>query len=184
MRVAKLLSGSCMCRSIHWTVKDVRIGQILICHCELCRKSSGSMDVPFIALPKSAVWTQLEKSDTLQKYSSSNVADRYFCSKCGSFVCMDYSHEKSTVWLPMGTLSSSKENTSIETILDSTKDCHIFKEDQASFESALDALPREEYFGYYKSDCCSAGKEWDDLGDWKEEIDEGTTEKDVDDTKT
>lgn len=135
-----------------------------------------------IALPKSVVWPQLEKSDTLQKYSSSDVADRYFCSKCGSFVCMDYSHEKSTVWLPMGTLST--ENTSIETILDSTKDCHIFKEDQASFESALDALPREEYFGYYKSDCCSAGKEWDDLGDWKVEIDERKTGKDGSTEKT
>ena len=86
---------------------------------------------------------------------------------------MEYLHEKSTLWVPMGTLDETSNDhdeqptSKLEDILDRTKDCHIFQEDQASFEEALQQLDYKKYFGLYKNDVC-CGKPWDELEEWNE----------------
>lgn len=156
-RIAKALSGSCLCRSLSWNLKDTMLGQILVCHCTMCRRMSGSSQVPFVSLPRQPFWQQLEKSPTLSKFQATPDVTRYFCSKCSSFMFMHYHHEQDTMWIPMGTIAEFPSDW-----IDEQKDSHIFQQDEAEYLSALDKLKHFPDFGTYKSDNC-CGKAWEEL---------------------
>lgn len=70
-------SGSCLCRGVTFRVvgQPLRVG---ICHCEECRKTSGSTFSAF------AIWP-LDAFEQLTGYTSS-YSGRSFCTTCGSRV--------------------------------------------------------------------------------------------------
>ena len=167
LRVAKHLSGSCLCRSVSWDMKDVLLGQILVCHCSMCKRVSGSSHVPFLSVEREPLFSKLHSSPSLKKYQASQAASRYFCSICSSFVCMEYHHETQTLWVPMGTLVDTDPK---DIIVDPAKDSHIFQEDEEPYEAAIEALEHCKFFGTYRTDACDRGKSWDDMKPWDEEI--------------
>jgi hypothetical protein len=157
------LSGSCLCRAFEWTLpKETPFGQVLVCHCESCRKISGATNVPFVALPRKDLWKQLYKATTVRAYQASEYAKRHFCQNCGSFVCMDYHHEPSTLWVPLGTLQDFDPS-----VLDPTKDGHIVKEEEVEYGKELGKLEHFYGFGLYKRNVC-CGKSWDELEGWQD----------------
>jgi hypothetical protein len=101
--------------------------------------------------------SQLLSSSSLNKFQASSDATRYFCSVCSSFVCMEYHHERQTLWIPMGTIEQFSPD-----LVDKVRDSHIFKQDEASYGSVLEQLGHYEGFGTYRSDNC-CGKPWDEL---------------------
>ena len=186
-RLVSKLSGRCLCRAISWTVEAVAVGQVLVCHCSMCRRTSGASSVSFVALPKAGLLREQLLRQNAKSYRSSDMATRYFCPSCGSFVCMEYHHEKATVWMPLGALDSASEQYFVakcddddlekqkqqrqqqhhhqqqhHCVVDPSRDSHIMMQDAASFEETIDQLPRAAGFGPYRSDPCS-GKPWDQL---------------------
>jgi hypothetical protein len=69
-------SGSCLCGSVRYSVKDapVRIG---LCHCADCRKESGSSFVTFGIWPRHG----FESTGEVKYFHG-----RGFCPECGSRV--------------------------------------------------------------------------------------------------
>ncbi len=71
-------SGGCLCGAVRFeaTLKSSEIGA---CHCGMCRKWTGG---PYM----SAAAAQVQWGDTtaLRTFSSSQWAERGFCSTCGS----------------------------------------------------------------------------------------------------
>jgi hypothetical protein len=152
------LSGSCSCKAISFSLENTEVGQILNCLCKTCRKVSGSKSVPFVAVPKEPFWSQIQSQDGLKAYSASEQATRYFCSVCSSFLCMQYTHEKHTSWIPLGTLDNGLDD--ITNLVDETKDCQIFQQEEAPWGETVASFKKYNDFGLYKSDCCS-GNAWD-----------------------
>ncbi len=97
-----MIHGSCLCRAVRFEVAGT-LGMAAMCHCESCRKASGTAfatnaparcaDVSFVA-----------GEDLLASYESSPGKHRVFCSRCGSPVFSRRDDEPDTLRLRLGTL--------------------------------------------------------------------------------
>ena len=69
--------GKCMCGSVSYVASDVDTG-VHACHCSMCRQWSGGPG--FSAAVGKVVFSGEEN---ISRFSSSDWAERGFCSKCG-----------------------------------------------------------------------------------------------------
>ncbi len=99
----RVLAGSCLCGSVQYEVSGDE-GKFYHCHCERCRKATGTGHASNIILKSDAVrWTAGE--DLLRRYKVPE-ARRFatvFCSVCGSLMPR-VSPEAGIVVVPAGTL--------------------------------------------------------------------------------
>ncbi len=75
-------TGSCLCGAVTFTVTS-EIDHAGACHCSMCRKFSGGMYIG-IAIPPDGI--TFEGAENITKFTSSEWAERGFCSTCGSSV--------------------------------------------------------------------------------------------------
>ncbi|MEY8827391.1 GFA family protein [Sedimentitalea sp. XS_ASV28] len=78
MRTSK--TGGCMCGAVRYTLKQVP-DHIGACHCGMCRKFSGGIELGLDVPLDGIVW---EGEDSIRIYKSSDWAERGFCGTCGS----------------------------------------------------------------------------------------------------
>ncbi len=71
-------TGKCLCGAIRFQAEEVD-PHLHGCHCSMCRGWSGG---PMLAVGVGSVAFQGE--DKLKRYSSSDWAERGFCSECGT----------------------------------------------------------------------------------------------------
>jgi len=71
-------SGRCLCGAVRFTVTEVET-QYEICHCGMCRRWSGG---PLFATRVDGV--SFEDEASIERYRSSDWAERGFCGKCGT----------------------------------------------------------------------------------------------------
>jgi hypothetical protein len=74
-----LKTGSCLCGGVKYQATNLR--EVLICHCEQCRKQTGSIMHATAALDTDF---EITEQSTLKWYRSSKKAQRGFCNNCGS----------------------------------------------------------------------------------------------------
>ena len=72
-------NGSCLCSAIHFTAKNIG-NSVGACHCGMCRKWGGA---PLMAV-NCGTDVSFEGEDNISVFSSSDWAERGFCSQCGS----------------------------------------------------------------------------------------------------
>ncbi len=74
------MTGGCLCGTtrFHLTAKPESYGA---CHCRMCRKFSGGIELGVQVPPGDLVW---DKDETVSVYKSSDWAERGFCKICGS----------------------------------------------------------------------------------------------------
>jgi hypothetical protein len=80
MSAEKSIKGQCLCGAVCVTV-DAPLGDISACHCEMCRKWSGSIQMG-IEMPRGAVTI----TGPVKTFQSSEFAERGWCEACGSAV--------------------------------------------------------------------------------------------------
>lgn len=78
-----MLTGSCLCGGVRFEVAKVPL--ILLCHCSICRKSSGSAFAAGAAVQLDD-FRLTAGSDLVQHFESSPDVERSFCRVCGSRV--------------------------------------------------------------------------------------------------
>ena len=71
--------GSCLCGAVRIAVKTTN-NSVGACHCSMCRKWGGG---PLLAIECGSD-VQFDGTDSISVFSSSEWAERGFCSKCGS----------------------------------------------------------------------------------------------------
>src|ERR1700759_4055860 len=80
-----IMPGGCQCGALRYALFETP--ESTICHCRMCQKAVGG---PFAALSKVALdrfaWTRGEPSS----FKSSTVAERCFCSACGTPLTFGY----------------------------------------------------------------------------------------------
>ncbi|MHA6264359.1 GFA family protein [Arenibacterium sp. CAU 1754] len=73
-------TGKCMCGAVSFTAKNVP-DHFGACHCEMCRRWTGSAFLGITVPRKDVTWTGEAHIKTLQ---SSDWAERAWCQRCGS----------------------------------------------------------------------------------------------------
>ena len=121
-------TGGCLCNGVRYRVKG-RLRPVVYCHCSQCRRTSGHF-VAVTAVAKDALAVVADKS--LDWFTSSDVASRGFCKRCGS----------SLFWLPKareyvcimaGTLDESRGLAAVK---------HIYVKDKGDYYDLTDDLTK------------------------------------------
>lgn len=73
-------TGSCLCGAVKFTVRGP-LRSIIACHCRQCRKQTGNY---MSATGTKDIYLTLTETRGLKWYRSSDMAQRAFCSECGS----------------------------------------------------------------------------------------------------
>ena len=122
--------GSCLCGGVRYTVTG-ELGQFMACHCQRCRKGSGSAHGANLFAPgASLAWDEGEALVRSYRVPDTRHA-RSFCSTCGS--ALPLAVPGRFVVIPAG---------SLDTPVELAPRGHIFCADRAGWEDALATAPR------------------------------------------
>jgi hypothetical protein len=130
-----MVKGSCLCGGVTFEF-DHFTGPFELCHCNRCRKVSGSAFMAGVAAPRSA-FRLLTGRELIKTYDAPilKAPPAYrscFCGRCGSSV-PDPSSDSPMIEIAAGTLDGDPQVR---------PDKHIFIEKKAAWFDITDALPQ------------------------------------------
>lgn len=78
-------TGGCLCGAVRYScgAEPAMAGH---CHCEDCRRSSGSGHSSHLAVPEASVTLTGEVKGYARPADSGNMVTRYFCPTCGAAI--------------------------------------------------------------------------------------------------
>jgi hypothetical protein len=92
--MTKITKGGCLCGAITYELIG-ELRPVVACHCIQCRKTSGH----YVAATQVPAENASIRGDTLTWYRSSDVAERGFCSVCGSnLFWRRIGHDQISIW--------------------------------------------------------------------------------------
>jgi hypothetical protein len=99
-----VFKGGCRCGGVNYTSSEPP-SDITLCHCQACQQLSGSAFLPFTTISPRAL--KYAESSTLKRLRLSDVAERTFCSSCGTPITMAYSFDPDEISITMGSVDMS-----------------------------------------------------------------------------
>jgi len=98
--------GRCLCGDVKYTISSapIRMGQ---CHCDDCRKTTGTGHSSNAFFEKEAVSIEGETSNYDSKTDTGSIITRYFCSNCGSRLFGTSNVATNIIGVSAGTLEDS-----------------------------------------------------------------------------
>jgi hypothetical protein len=110
------VAGSCLCGRIKIQLSEIS-PEITICHCQMCQKFHGG---PFLSLAAcTSEQITIDNQTLIQRYDSSEWAQRGFCRNCGSSLFY-FLHETEEYFFATGLFSVLPEAVLVEELY--TKD--------------------------------------------------------------
>lgn len=131
MAVEQKYSGSCLCGGIRYEIHG-EIGDIIQCHCQRCRKASGTAYTTN-ALVKISDFKFIQGEQLLKKFQSSATIQRCFCGECSSAIMSIRTETPDYYRLRLGTLDTPVSNKPV---------MHIFVADKAEWDNICDDVPQ------------------------------------------
>ena len=131
MQKGHAVQGSCLCGKVHFNISELN-RDVVICHCQQCRKQTGHHVAATRVEDKNLVLTG---EDNLVWYEASDDAKRGFCGTCGSVL----------FWKSNGSTDTSIMAGSLESPTGLETACHIFTEFKGDYYEISDGLPQHKY---------------------------------------
>jgi len=125
-----LTTGGCLCGAVRYEIRGP-LRDVINCHCGMCRRLHGAFG-PHTKTAK--INLQLTNKEGLAWYTTSDIARRGFCCRCGSGLFWD-AFEEDSMGIIAGTLDDSG---TLQTM------GHIFVSGKGGFYQISDDLPRFE----------------------------------------
>ncbi len=124
-------SGSCLCGAVRFEIAG-DFERFYLCHCEYCRKDTGSAHAAnLFSSTASLEW--LSGEDKVRVFNLPSTRHRNcFCSTCGSAL-PDLQMNGALLKVPAG---------SLDTEVRVRPDAHIFCASKASWDEALEKVPK------------------------------------------
>jgi hypothetical protein len=102
-----LARGQCNCGAVAFEL-DADLGDVIVCHCSICRRSTGSNGIAVVVVENSAFrWTRGEENITTWKKPDADWQS-WFCRTCGS--PLPGKNDESRMFVPAGLISEEREN--------------------------------------------------------------------------
>jgi hypothetical protein len=79
------LNGGCQCGRVRYSVQ-VQDDAAYLCHCRMCQRATGGVFIAFKFVKKADVTWEREPD----RYASSPIANRGFCSACGTPLTFEF----------------------------------------------------------------------------------------------
>mgnify|MGYP003626166758 CR=1 FL=1 len=127
-----MISGSCLCGGVTYTLTG-QLRNSVACHCVQCRKTSGHYVSATQVGPDQL---EITRDATLTWFRSSALAERGFCSTCGSSLFWRHDNDNGAVSVMSGTVDGA---TGIRT------EKHIFVADKGDYYEISDNLPQHDH---------------------------------------
>lgn len=80
--IAADLTGGCLCGAVRYRLASVPFDAGW-CHCRMCQLNSGSPAMVFARVPSDDFVVE-EGGEHVRRYTSSEIAERWFCDICGT----------------------------------------------------------------------------------------------------
>jgi hypothetical protein len=126
-----ILEGSCLCGGIRYVVEGP-LGEVVHCHCSMCRKATGAAFRTRAAVP-SASFRWRAGETLLARFESSPGEERTFCRVCGSTLVTLFRDRPDELGLALGTLDGDPGVRPW---------AHVFVGSKAAWYEIDDDLPR------------------------------------------
>jgi hypothetical protein len=124
-----VLTGRCLCGALRYSLSETP-GDAGYCHCRLCQRASGSPAMAFGTVPLTAVtWEEGSPS----RYRSSDLAERWFCGRCGTPIAIHADYQPDTVDIALTTLDDPAAVP---------PGFHIWTDSRIAWFNTADRLPR------------------------------------------
>ena len=132
-----MIEGECNCTAVAYQA-DTDISDVFICHCSICRKSTGSGGIA-VSIVRQDKFTWLRGQDKITYWSKpGNDWHAYFCSVCGS--ALPGENDEANMYIPVGTITTGHQNLKVAH--------HLFVDSKASWETICDSgMQHPEGFG-------------------------------------
>ncbi|MGR3806190.1 GFA family protein [Marinibacterium profundimaris] len=119
-------TGGCLCGAVRFTVSDLP-AQFGICHCETCRRWTGSALLGVTVAEANVAW---HGAENIARRQSSAIAERAWCRDCGSNLFFRFTGGGAPVGdieLPIGLLDDANGmELSNEIYIDHKPDAYAF----------------------------------------------------------
>ena len=94
------MEGGCQCGRVRYTV-TIADEDAYLCHCRMCQHATGGVSIALKSVKKAGVrWTREP-----DRYKSSPIASRGFCSACGTPLTFEFP-DSSTMDLTVGSFDN------------------------------------------------------------------------------
>jgi hypothetical protein len=121
-------AGECNCGAIRFEI-DVPLRDVYVCHCSICRRSTGSSDIAVVLVPKERFrWVRGEDHVATWHKPGADWATS-FCRTCGSRVPGE--NDDTRVFAPAGCITEGGESLRVAH--------HIFVASKAAWDEIGDA---------------------------------------------
>ena len=133
-------TGSCLCGAVQFSIDGILFG-INYCHCQHCRKASGTAFATSAAVQRDALRFRKPNRRTLKFYTRLSET-RYFCGQCGSPIYSKHDDSPDRIYIRLGTLNndaSSDGNNGLQA------DVHIHVASKASWYTIRDSVPQRQH---------------------------------------
>lgn len=125
----KTLSGRCLCGAIKY-VSALPLCAPTLCHCESCRRASGSHALGWITVARASL---IFTAGSPQRHPSSPGVERSFCGRCGSPLSYFDEQRPDEIDLTLGSLNDPGAWPPAD---------HIWMSDAVSWDKPADGLPQ------------------------------------------
>ena len=95
------MEGGCQCGRVRYTVR-IADDDAYLCHCRMCQHATGGVSIAFKNVKKADVRWAREPD----RYQSSPIASRGFCSACGTPLTFEFP-DSETMDLTVGSFDNS-----------------------------------------------------------------------------
>ncbi len=92
-----LMTGGCQCGRVRYAV-EVENDEAYLCHCRMCQRATGGVSIAFKNVKRGDVRWEREPD----RYASSPIARRGFCSACGTPLTFEYVERSDKLDLTVG----------------------------------------------------------------------------------
>ncbi|QEN04617.1 aldehyde-activating protein [Thiospirochaeta perfilievii] len=122
-------NGSCLCGEVKFIVIG-GISSFYLCHCEYCRKDSGSAHASNLFFNHGIIEWKKGKNKIINYNFNGTKHNKSFCSICGSALPIE---NKDYIVVPAGSLDCD---------IDKLPDGHIFMESKGNWDNKLETIKK------------------------------------------
>jgi hypothetical protein len=98
-----MATGECNCGAVKFDI-DMELSQVFMCHCSICRRSTGSNGIAVLVIPNEKLrWVQGQEHVATWKKPGTEW-QTWFCRICGSPVPGE--NNATTMFVPAGSITS------------------------------------------------------------------------------